>query len=79
MIQISDMITINKGSGLSEREVEVLELIAMEYNSREIAQQLYISYHTVMSHRQNLLMKLDVRNTAGAVRRGFELCLLTIS
>ena len=79
MIQISDMITINKGSGLSEREVEVLELIAMEYNSREIAQQLYISYHTAISHRQNLLIKLDVRNTAGAVRRGFELGLLTIA
>ena len=58
---------------ISQREQEVLRLVAHEYNTNDIAEYLFISAHTVLSHRKNLLEKLDVRNTAGAVRRGFEL------
>ena len=62
---------------LSEREKEILVLIAYESTNREIAQKLYISIHTAISHRKNLCSKLRVRNSAGLVRRAFELGILT--
>lgn len=66
-------------STISQREQEVLHLISDEYTTKEIAEELYISDHTVISHRKNLMEKLHVRNTAGLVRRGFELGLLCLS
>jgi DNA-binding CsgD family transcriptional regulator len=53
---------------LSEREREVLKLVAEGYASREIASVLGISPKTVEKHRANLLEKLDIRTTAGLVR-----------
>ncbi len=64
---------------LSRREREVLELIANEYTSDEIANKLFISNHTAHSHRKNLLSKLSVKNAAGLVRRGFELGFLELN
>ena len=64
---------------VSPREKEVLYLIAYENTSKEIASSLHISEHTALSHRKSLLEKLAVRNTAGLVRRGFELGLLKIA
>ena len=61
---------------ISPRELEVLQLIAHEFTSKEIAARLYISTHTALSHRKNLMTRLSVRNTAGLVRRGFEMGLL---
>lgn len=63
---------------VSNREQEVLRLIAYEKTTREIAGELYISSHTARSHRKNLLEKLEVKNTAGLVRRAFELGLLSL-
>ena len=67
---------INK---ISKREVEVLELTAHEFTVKEIAAELYISSHTALSHRKNLMAKLEVKNMAGLVRRGFELGFLKLS
>ena len=64
---------------ISPREKEVLHLIAYENTAKEIASKLYISNHTAISHRQNLMSKLSVKNTAGLVRRGFELGLIRLS
>ena len=61
---------------LTNREREVLRLIAHEYTTNEIVSRLYISAHTVLSHRKNILEKMQVRNTAGMVRKGFEKGLL---
>ncbi len=61
---------------LSQRETEVLKLVASELSAREIASKLFISHNTVKSHRKTILRKLKVRNAAGMVRRGFELGLL---
>lgn len=57
---------------LSKRELEVLRLIANECTSPEIAEQLFISEHTVKSHRKNLISKLGVKNIAGLVRFAIE-------
>ena len=54
---------------LTPREMEVLELIAEEYTNQEIADLLFISPHTVVTHRRNLLQKLNAKNTAGLVHQ----------
>ncbi len=64
---------------ISSREKEVLLLIAKEYTTNEIAAQLFLSTHTVVTHRKNLLWKMNVRNVAGLVRKGFERGLLEIN
>lgn len=63
-------------SKITEREREVLTLIAYEYTAKEIASRLYLSYETVNSHRKNIIQKLGVRNTAGMVRVAVERQLL---
>lgn len=61
---------------LSPREKEVLELIAKEHTTQEIANQLFLSPNTVETYRQNLLRKLDAKNSAGIVAKAFQLGLL---
>jgi len=63
---------------LTPRELEILQLIAFEYSSVEIAKKLFLSNHTILTHRKNLLQKVDAKNTAGLVRKGFELGYLDI-
>ena len=53
---------------LTSREKEVLQLIAEGMTNPQIAQQLFISLHTVDSHRKNLLTKFEVNNTAGLIK-----------
>ncbi|MGL1888547.1 MAG: response regulator transcription factor [Reichenbachiella sp.] len=53
---------------LSKRENEILKLIADEFTAQQIAEKLFISQHTVNSHRKNLLSKLGVKNTAGLIK-----------
>ncbi|MBT3190769.1 MAG: response regulator transcription factor [Anaerolineae bacterium] len=55
-------------SNLSPREKEILQLIAEEHTSSEIADLLFISEKTVEKHRARLMKKLNVRNLAGLVR-----------
>jgi len=55
-------------SVLSPREKEILQLIAEEHTSGEIAKMLFISEKTVEKHRARLMEKLSVRNLAGLVR-----------
>ncbi len=55
-------------SQLSQREEEILKLIAQEYTAQEIAKKLFISQHTVNTHRKNLLSKLNAKNIAGLVK-----------
>lgn len=57
---------------LTKREIEILSLICDEYSSQEIADKLFISFHTVESHRANLINKAGVKNTAGLVRWAVE-------
>lgn len=63
---------------ISMRESQVLYLIAYEFTNFEIAAKLHISHHTAMSHRKNLLKKLQTKNSAGLVRKAFELGLISL-
>lgn len=61
---------------LSKRELEVLKLIALENTNEEIATKLFISRRTVDTHRQNLLNKLNAKNSVGLVRYAIDLNIL---
>lgn len=57
---------------LSDRELEVLRLIARGASNGEIAERLFISQATVKSHVTNILMKLDLRDRAAAIVFAFD-------
>jgi DNA-binding NarL/FixJ family response regulator len=58
--------------GLSERELEVLRLVASGKSNREIAATLVISEHTVARHLQNIYGKLGISSRAAATAFAFE-------
>lgn len=58
----------NTNLSLTGRELEILKLISLEYSGKEISEELFISTHTVESHRKNLIKKLHVKNTIGLVK-----------
>ncbi|MBW1654180.1 response regulator transcription factor [Flavobacterium quisquiliarum] len=53
---------------LSPREIEIIILIALEYSGKEISEKLFISSHTVETHRKNLMKKLNIKSTIGLVK-----------
>lgn len=61
---------------LTRREKEILNLIAEEHTNQEISKLLFISAKTVETHRNNLIQKMGVRNTAGLIRVAVEKGLL---
>jgi DNA-binding NarL/FixJ family response regulator len=63
---------------LTMREKEILKLICKQFNSSEIAEQLFLSSRTVEGHRNNLLLKTGSRNTAGLVLYALKYKLLDI-
>ncbi|MFN0214359.1 MAG: response regulator [Saprospiraceae bacterium] len=53
---------------LSDREIEILKLVAQGFSSTDIGQQLFISPRTVDTHRNNIIQKLNVQGIAGLVQ-----------
>jgi DNA-binding NarL/FixJ family response regulator len=56
-----------EGLTVSEREVEIIKHIALGLSNKQIADKLYLSLHTINTHRKNIMQKLHVNNTAGVV------------
>lgn len=52
-------------AGLSQREIEVLSLVARGLINKEIAERLNISFNTVLSHRKNITAKLGIKSVSG--------------
>lgn len=50
---------------LTVREKEILKLVAKGFSSKDIAKQLFISYHTVITHRKNICNKLGIKTVSG--------------
>lgn len=63
---------------LTKREKKVLELISKGKISKQVADELFISVHTVNTHRQNIIQKLNVTNTTEAVRLAANLGFIQI-
>jgi two-component system, NarL family, response regulator NreC len=61
---------------LTQRERQVLQLIAEGKTNKEISQELGMSVKTVDSHRQNLMAKLDIHETASLVRHAIKIGLI---
>jgi len=64
---------------LSEREIQVLQLIAEGLTNQEIASRLFLSQHTIKAHTRNIYGKLDVHSRTEAVARGRALGILPTS
>ncbi len=64
---------------LTDREIEVLRLIAKGYNSNEISDVLDVTYHTVTSHVRNIYRKLAVHSRSEAVFEAVQRGLVTFS
>ncbi len=78
-IQIDKEVTVKPqmlDEPLSEREVEVLSLMAEGYKYKEIAERLVVSINTVRHHTRNVYGKLDANNRTQAIERAKELNLL---
>jgi DNA-binding NarL/FixJ family response regulator len=56
-----------EGLKISSREAEIIRYVAEGLTNKEIADKLYLSAHTVTTHRKNIMSKLGVNNTAGLV------------
>ena len=52
---------------ISEREIEIIKLIAEGCINKEIADRLFLSNHTINTHRKNIMQKLGINNTSGIV------------
>ena len=63
---------------LTNRELEVLKLLASGLNSKEISEQLFISTNTVEYHRKQLLRKTESRNVAELIGNAFRRGILKI-
>ncbi len=55
--------------GISERELQVLQLMAQGLSNQEIANQLFVSLHTVKTHSSNLYSKLNVKRRTQAIQK----------
>ena len=64
--------TVGAPDDLSEREVDVLRLIALGHTNAEIAEQLYLSVRTVETHRAHIQQKLRLTSRAELVRYALE-------
>jgi DNA-binding NarL/FixJ family response regulator len=62
-----------KETGLSQRELEVLQLMAKGYSNQEIANQIFVSVSTVKSHAAGIFLKLDAKRRTQAVLKAKEL------
>jgi two-component system, NarL family, response regulator NreC len=64
------------GNPISDRERQVLQLVAEGKTTKEIASLLGISVKTAESHRSNLMEKLNIHDTAGLVRYAIRIGLI---
>lgn len=63
---------LHSAANLTDREIEILKLIAQGLTNKEIGEKLFISHRTVDTHRTNLQKKLNVKNIAGLIRFTYE-------
>lgn len=63
------MKTVNR---LTNRELEILNLLSKGYTSREMGLKLFLSEETIKSHRKNLINKMNAKNSANLVRIAYE-------
>jgi DNA-binding NarL/FixJ family response regulator len=68
MADLSQDTIPEKLNNLSDREIEIITLIAKELSTNQIAEKLFLSPATVETHRHNILKKLGIKNSIGLVK-----------
>ena len=63
---------VEKPGTLSRREIEVLQLISQGLTTGEIAEKLFLSKRTIETHRQNMMEKMQVKNTASLIKQAMD-------
>lgn len=66
-VDISLVASCCEPMNISKREVDIIKLIAEGYSNKQIGDKLFLSTHTIATHRKNIMAKLGVNNTAGVV------------
>jgi DNA-binding NarL/FixJ family response regulator len=69
----NDFVSLDQPDPLTERETEILRLMAGGYSNKEIANSLNVAEGTVKNHVSNILSKLGVRDRTRAVLKAFEI------
>jgi len=75
MIESLDQKNKPKQNGIpkiTKRELEVVKLIAKEYTTQQIADALFVSTNTVATHKRNLFVKMDVKNSVGMIKKAVD-------
>jgi len=72
VVNTPDINSVQDSSTLSQREWEVLHLLAEGLTNQEMADRLFTSKRTVETHRQNILEKTGVKNTAALIKHALE-------
>lgn len=79
-VMAGDEFTVNEPErlrlGISQRELEVLQLVAEGLSNQAIAERLFVSLNTVKTHSSRIFEKLEVRNRTQAVERARRLRLI---
>jgi DNA-binding NarL/FixJ family response regulator len=75
MINFMSAQSVSEGV-LSKKETEVLGLISKGFTTKEIAAKLFVSTRTIETHRNSILKKLEVKNTAELIKKATELNLI---
>lgn len=57
---------------LTKREKQVLNLIAKEYSTKDISEELFLSPNTINTHRKNLFLKFEVNNKVGLIKKAIN-------
>ena len=58
--------------GLTPREKEILQLLVDGFTMKQIAEKLFVSYHTIDTHQKNIYVKLHVHSRSGAVAKALK-------
>lgn len=77
MIQTDTVSKSNSTTVLTERETEVLELIAVGKTTNQVANELHLSNHTINSHRKNIMKKLKLKHPPQLISYAWENGLVT--
>jgi len=64
----TDPLDFNK-TIITTREKEIIQLISEEYSTANIAEKLFLSKHTIETHKKNIFLKLQVHNAAGLIKK----------
>ena len=72
----NDFVSLDRPDPLTDRETEILRLMASGFSNKEIANSLGVAEGTIKNHVSNILSKLGVRDRTRAVLKAFELQLI---